>query len=271
MSRENQYITLMLDDILDNERRLQALYTNVVRRQFEFLDEARYFQHCALRFLCSLVSPTNNQEDVSSNETVIDQQPTRLTSSSIPTPSVRRHTIPRRTSGRDVRRRTGRTSDASAVTESIAEIIDTVTQNLSGRTNTAFFGAGNAPVGIRLLAPSRQQIDSACSVLPYRDCSSNQTACPVDMVDFRPNDLVMRINACGHVFREANLRRVFRDSPRCPICRYNIALFRPTMPSLGPTLSATVPQTFSTIVNDNSGNILEFSMGFGANREGARD
>ena len=269
MSRANQYITLMLDDILANERRLQSLYSNVVRRQFEFLDEARYFQYCAMRFLCSLTEPTEREEDVSSNETVITQQPTRLTSSSIPTPSVRRHTIPRRSFNRSAPRRPR--NAAGAVTETIADVIDRVTQNLSGRTNAAFFGADDASDDTRSLAPSQQQINSACSVLLYRDCSSNQTSCPIDMVNFAPGDRIMRIDACGHIFRQANLRRVFRDSPRCPMCRHNIVFPRNHGAALGAALSTNVlstlldnvPQTFSTTVNDSSGNVLEFSMGFG--------
>ena len=277
MSRANQYVTLMLDDILANERRLQSLYTNVVGRQFEFLNEARRFQQCALRFLCNLVEPVDNGEDVSSNEVVITQQPTRLTSNSIPSPSGRRHTIPRRSFNQGVRRRTSNAS--TGVTETLADIIDTVAHNLTRRTNTAFFGSGDASDNTGSLAPSQQQIDSACSTLLYRDCSSNQTSCPIDMVNFLPRDCIMRIDACGHIFRQSNLRRVFRDSPRCPICRHNIVFPRNIGAALGAALSTNVlstlldnvPQTFATTVNDSSGNVLEFSMEFGPSQGSTLD
>ena len=42
------------------------------------------------------------------------------------------------------------------------------------------------------------------------------------MLDFEPDDSVMRITHCGHIFREANLRRNFQTSPSCPMCRHNI-------------------------------------------------
>lgn len=71
--------------------------------------------------------------------------------------------------------------------------------------------------------PTEQEIDNACEVLLYRDCSSNnQTRCPIDMLDFEPDDSVMRITHCGHIFREANLRRNFQTSSCCPMCRHNI-------------------------------------------------
>ena len=46
--------------------------------------------------------------------------------------------------------------------------------------------------------------------------------CHIDQQDFEPRDYVLRIRHCGHIFREMNLRRHFRSSPRCPICRFDI-------------------------------------------------
>ena len=42
------------------------------------------------------------------------------------------------------------------------------------------------------------------------------------MNDFTGDDSILRIRQCGHIFREMNLRRHFRNSPRCPICRFDI-------------------------------------------------
>lgn len=73
--------------------------------------------------------------------------------------------------------------------------------------------------------PTEEEINNACEVLLYRDCSNNnnnQTRCPIDMIDFEPDDSIMRITHCGHIFREANLRRNFQTSTNCPMCRHNI-------------------------------------------------
>ena len=71
--------------------------------------------------------------------------------------------------------------------------------------------------------PTEAEINNTCEVLLYRDCSSNnQTRCPIDMVDFEPEDSIMRITHCSHIFREANLRRNFQTSSTCPMCRHNI-------------------------------------------------
>lgn len=80
-----------------------------------------------------------------------------------------------------------------------------------------------SPVRIR---PSVTQIRRGTELLVWNDISDNyQTHCPIDMQDFSGNDSVLRIRHCGHIFREMNLRRHFRNSTRCPICRFDIRDF----------------------------------------------
>ncbi len=77
-----------------------------------------------------------------------------------------------------------------------------------------------SPVRIR---PSITQIRRGTELLIWRDISDNyQTHCPIDMQDFSGNDSILRIRHCGHIFREMNLRRHFRNSTRCPLCRFDI-------------------------------------------------
>ena len=47
------------------------------------------------------------------------------------------------------------------------------------------------------------------------------------MQDFTGDDSILRIRHCGHIFREMNLRRHFRNSTRCPICRFDIRDYIP--------------------------------------------
>lgn len=77
-----------------------------------------------------------------------------------------------------------------------------------------------SPVRIR---PSNTQIRRGTEILVWSDISDNyQTHCPIDMQDFTGNDSILRIRHCGHIFREMNLRRHFRNNTRCPICRFDI-------------------------------------------------
>ena len=77
-----------------------------------------------------------------------------------------------------------------------------------------------SPVRIR---PSVSQIRRGTELLQWNDISDNyQTNCPIDLVPFTEGDSILRIRECSHIFREMNLRRHFRNSPSCPICRYDI-------------------------------------------------
>ena len=81
----------------------------------------------------------------------------------------------------------------------------------------------DSPVRIR---PSVRQIRTGTEVLIYSQLSPAvhdvQFRCPIDLLEFSPEDTILRIRHCGHIFREMNLRRHFRRHPRCPICRFDI-------------------------------------------------
>ena len=84
-----------------------------------------------------------------------------------------------------------------------------------GGENTFF----DSPVRIR---PNIRQIRSSTRILQYRDISSNQTICPIRRESFEQDQSVMQILQCSHIFDELSLRRHFRFSSRCPMCRYDI-------------------------------------------------
>ena len=56
--------------------------------------------------------------------------------------------------------------------------------------------------------------------------------CPIDREDFLPTDYVLQIRHCNHIFREDNLRRHFRTSTRCPLCRFDVRDYAPPLPPL---------------------------------------
>ena len=81
----------------------------------------------------------------------------------------------------------------------------------------------DSPVRIR---PSMRQIRDGTEIVIYSQIGSAvqdvQFRCPIDLLDFVPEDTILRIRQCGHIFREMNLRRHFRRNPRCPLCRFDI-------------------------------------------------
>ena len=48
------------------------------------------------------------------------------------------------------------------------------------------------------------------------------TTCPITLEPIEVGANVMKITRCGHVFKEAALRRWFQRDSRCPVCRGSI-------------------------------------------------
>ena len=109
--------------------------------------------------------------------------------------------------------------------------------------------ANLSPVRIR---PSMTQIRRGTALLTWNDISNNyQTSCPIDLVSFDGESSVLRIIECKHIFREMNLRRHFRNSPNCPICRYDIRDYIPDYNQLSLTNEA------EDIISDNIANFVD--------------
>ncbi len=96
------------------------------------------------------------------------------------------------------------------------------------------FGLTNAAGALlSLFDPSRNSLPSATSGLSPIDISGGTTVsnyifedtgliCPITLEYVQVGEPVMRINRCGHRFKEAALRRWFSNHRRCPVCRGNI-------------------------------------------------
>tara|TARA_Y100000389_G_scaffold186110_1_gene206154 strand:+ start:1143 stop:2213 length:1071 start_codon:yes stop_codon:yes gene_type:complete len=115
-----------------------------------------------------------------------------------------------------------------------------------------------SPVRIR---PSISQIRRGTELLTWRDISNNyQTSCPIDLLDFTEGDSILRIRECKHIFREMNLRRHFRNSATCPICRFDIRDYIPdnnapalTSEDLDNLISNDIVNTIDNIVTSRAG------------------
>lgn len=60
-------------------------------------------------------------------------------------------------------------------------------------------------------------ISSSTTVFNYN--SSTPLTCPITLEPIVEGESVMKINRCGHVFKEAALRRWFEGHSQCPLCR----------------------------------------------------
>jgi hypothetical protein len=74
------------------------------------------------------------------------------------------------------------------------------------------------------VAPTQEQINNATERVIFETIRENvpYTTCPIDHVDFEPDEEIIRIRHCGHIFRHSNLMRWFRENVRCPVCRHDI-------------------------------------------------
>ena len=70
-----------------------------------------------------------------------------------------------------------------------------------------------------------QDISNNTTTARWIDISANyeQEICPISQESFTPNDIVMRIRGCGHIFLENHLRTYLETYDyRCPVCRLDL-------------------------------------------------
>lgn len=127
----------------------------------------------------------------------------------------------------------------SPITNTLQQTLFDTLQRFIGETNNSFM----QPV---VVSPTREQIESATTVMQYSDLSNTiQEVCPIDLQSFRNDDEIMIINSCNHIFRRENLEQWFTRSVRCPVCRYDI---RETTGTTGDTLLEEIAtQTLTTM------------------------
>ena len=103
------------------------------------------------------------------------------------------------------------------------------------------------PVTVR---PSNTQIESATEALQYCQVANPpNNSCPIRQEEFTANDEVLQIIPCGHLFFPGELRRWFRSSVRCPLCRTDIRDYDPRQAMRNPYsrgTSNTAPRAAET-------------------------
>ncbi len=102
------------------------------------------------------------------------------------------------------------------------------------------------------------EIGRATEATVYADISTNQLMCPITQQNFLPDDNILRIRHCGHVFTANRLRQWFRSHYDCPVCRYDI---RPTVsPAIETMLRDIASQTLNTTDLSNNSTTYEYSV-----------
>lgn len=123
-------------------------------------------------------------------------------------------------------------------------------QNFSTNRSTfqPSFGRGlfeNVPV-----FPSPEQIETATTSMRFQDISDPINAtCPITMETFSPEQIIVKINHCGHIFNQSHIHGWFRSNVRCPVCRYDIRDYE-------------TENSSSTEENTNTTNIASNSINF---------
>lgn len=105
--------------------------------------------------------------------------------------------------------------------------------------------------------PTAAQIANATEEVLFSSISNplNNT-CPISCERFEPNDMVMQIIPCGHIFTPDNLRQWFQTNQRCPLCRMDITRYHPQATIHNPYTQT--PPTSSTTRNRSISEIADF-------------
>lgn len=90
-------------------------------------------------------------------------------------------------------------------------------RDASGSDLEQLIGGGSSVRGV-----STQDISNNTTVYQQPDLPEPAT-CPITLEPIEAGTNVMKITRCGHVFKEAPLRRWLRRDGRCPVCRGNLS------------------------------------------------
>lgn len=73
------------------------------------------------------------------------------------------------------------------------------------------------------VAPTSEQIRQSTRTLAFRDVENPiNERCPISFEAFRPNEEVLQIIRCGHIFNPCEIAVWFESNVGCPVCRFDI-------------------------------------------------
>lgn len=82
-----------------------------------------------------------------------------------------------------------------------------------------------------VVSPSTEQINTSTRTLRFGDIETPiNDRCPISFETFTPEDNVLQIIHCGHIFNPCEIAVWFRSNVGCPVCRYDIRNHRHSLP-----------------------------------------
>jgi hypothetical protein len=69
---------------------------------------------------------------------------------------------------------------------------------------------------------SEEQINQSTTVSLHQHSQLNPVTCPITLEVIGDGESVMKINRCGHLFKESSLRQWLQGHSQCPVCRGNV-------------------------------------------------
>jgi hypothetical protein len=69
---------------------------------------------------------------------------------------------------------------------------------------------------------SDEQINNSTTVSLHQHSPLNPLTCPITLEIIGDGEPVMKINRCGHLFKESSLRQWLQGHSQCPVCRGNV-------------------------------------------------
>ena len=89
------------------------------------------------------------------------------------------------------------------------------------------------------IIPTSEIISNETSMCLFRNVEEpKNVSCPITFEHFLPEQTIMMIDHCGHLFNPHELRQWFRSNSTCPVCRYNICNHE-----VPQNISADIPDT----------------------------
>lgn len=74
-----------------------------------------------------------------------------------------------------------------------------------------------------VVSPSTEQINTSTRTLRFGDIETPiNDRCPISFEPFLPEENVLQIIHCGHIFNPCEIAVWFRSNVGCPVCRYDI-------------------------------------------------
>jgi len=113
-----------------------------------------------------------------------------------------------------------------------AYVLEFDTANIWNRNTNTNTNTNTRQTPLRNI-PTAFQIQTATSLFSYNSQENplTVTICPITLEEFIEDEILMRINGCGHIFKATALHRWFERNHKCPSCRYDILRAAFSLPS----------------------------------------